>query len=83
MYRSEEERWANVEHYAENIKFEYHDKDAQKSWDHSGAYANVKYFHLTKKMYECKAMLAQFGDFSGRWTAEQLDLIHKQGLREK
>ena len=75
--------WANVEHYAENGKFEYHDKEVQKNWDHSGAYANVKYFHLTKKMYDKKEMLGQYGDFSGHWTPEQLDLIHKQGLPEK
>jgi hypothetical protein len=75
--------WANVEHYADNIKFQYHDNEAKKAWDHSGAYANVKYFHLTKKMYDSKEMLGQYGDFSGHWTPEQLDLIHKQGLPEK
>jgi hypothetical protein len=75
--------WANVEHYADNIKFAYHDKDAKKDWDHSGAYANVKYFHLAKGMYDRKEMLGQYGDFSGHWTPEQLNLIHKQGLREK
>ena len=74
--------WANVEHYADNIKFEYHDKEAQKGWDHSGAYANVKYFRLTKGMYDRKEMLGQYGNFSGHWTAEQLNLIHKQGLPE-
>jgi hypothetical protein len=75
--------WANVEHYADNIKFEYHDKEVKKRWDHSGAYANVKYFHLTKGMYDRREMLGQYGDFSGRWTPEQLNLIHKQGLPEK
>jgi hypothetical protein len=75
--------WANVEHYADNLKFEYHDKEVQKGWDHSGAYANVKYFHLTKGMYDRKEMLGQYGDFSGHWTPEQLNLIHKQGLPEK
>jgi hypothetical protein len=75
--------WANVEHYAENVKFQYHDKVIHRNWDHSGGYANVKYFHLTKKMYDTKAMLAQYGDFSGRWTPEQLDLIRKQGLSER
>jgi len=29
--------WANVEHYADNIKFGYHDNEVQKGWDHSGA----------------------------------------------
>jgi hypothetical protein len=75
--------WANTEHYADNIRFKYHDKEVQKNWDHSGAYANVKYFHLTKQMYDNKEMLAQYGDFSGHWTPEQLALIHKQGLPEK
>ena len=75
--------WANVEHYADNIQFEYHDKKVQKGWDHSGAYANVKYFHLTKGMYDRKEMLGQYGDFSGHWTPEQLNLIQKQGLSEK
>lgn len=75
--------WANVEHYADNIKFKYHDKQAQKAWDHSGAYANVKYFHLTKGMYDRKEMLGQYGDFSGHWTPEQLDLIHKQRPPER
>lgn len=75
--------WANLEHYADNIKFEYHDQKVQKGWDHSGAYANVKYFHLTKGMYDRKEMLGQYGDFSGHWTPEQLNLIYKQGLPEK
>jgi hypothetical protein len=75
--------WANVEHYADNAKFEYHDPELHRSWDHSGGYANVKYFHLTKKMYDNKEMLAQYGDFSGRWTPGQLALIRKQGLAEK
>jgi hypothetical protein len=48
----------------------------------SGAYANIKFFHLTKKMYDRKEMLGQFGDFSGRGTSEQLAIIHKQGLKE-
>ena len=74
--------WANVEHYADNVKFEYHDKEVPKSWDHSGAFANVKYFHLTKGMYDRKEMLGQYGDFSGHWTPEQFDLIHRQGLPE-
>ncbi len=34
-------------------------------------------------MYDNKAMLGQFGDFSGHWTTEQLAIIHKQGLPEK
>ena len=67
--------WANLEHYADNVKFEYHDKEVQKGWDHSGEYANVKYFHLTKGMYDRKEMLGQYGDFSGHWTPEQLNLI--------
>jgi hypothetical protein len=75
--------WANLEHYADNIKFEYHDKKVHRNWDHSGAYANIKYFHLTKGMYDRREMLEQYGDFSGHWTPEQLDLIHKQGLPEK
>ena len=75
--------WANLEHYADNVKFEYHDKEVKKGWDHSGAYANVKYFHLTKGMYDRKEMLGQYGDFSGHWTPEQLNLIHNQGLKEK
>jgi hypothetical protein len=33
-------------------------------------------------MYDQKQMLAQFGDFSGHWTPEQLAIIHKQGLKE-
>jgi len=59
--------WANVEHYADNIRFGYHDKENQKTWDHSGGYANVKYFHLTKGMYDRKEMLGQYGDFSVIW----------------
>jgi hypothetical protein len=75
--------WANTEHYADNVRFKYHDKEARKDWDHSGAYASVKYFHLTKQMYDNKEMLAQYGNFSGHWTPEQLALIQKQGLPEK
>jgi hypothetical protein len=53
-----------------------------RAWDHSGGYANIKYFHLTKKMYDNKEMLGQFGDFSGHWTPEQLAIIHRQGMPE-
>jgi len=75
--------WSNTEHYVDNILFNYHDPERHKVWNHSGGYANIKYFHLAKKMYDNKEMLGQFGDFSGRWTPEQLAIIHKQGLPEK
>jgi hypothetical protein len=74
--------WSNSEHYADNEIFHYNDTDPHRRWDHSGAYANIKYFHLTKKMYDQKEMLGQYGDFSGHWTQEQLAVIHKQGLKE-
>jgi len=74
--------WSNSEHYADNEVFRYKDAELHKSWDHSGAYANIKYFHLTKKMYDQKEMLGQYGDFSGHWTPQQLALIHKLGLKE-
>ena len=74
--------WSNSEHYADNEIFHYNDPDLHNMWDHSGAYANLKYFHLTKKMYDKKEMLGQYGDFSGHWTPEQLALIHKKGLKE-
>jgi hypothetical protein len=75
--------WSNTEHYVDNVLFNYHDPEVHKAWDHSGGYANIKYFHLTKKMYDDKEMLGQFGDFSGHWTHEQLAIIRKQGLPEK
>jgi len=75
--------WSNTEHYVDNVLFNYHDPELHRAWDHSGGYANIKYFHLTKKMYDNKEMLGQFGDFSGHWTPEQLAIIHKQGLPEK
>jgi hypothetical protein len=75
--------WSNVVHNAENVTFRYHDLGAEKAWDESGDYANVKYFHLTKKMYAEKQMLGQHGDMSGVWTAEQKEIIRKQGLKEK
>jgi hypothetical protein len=74
--------WSNTEHYVDNALFKYHDQEVHRAWDHSGGYANIKYFRLTKKMYDDKEMLGQFGDFSGHWTPEQLALIHKQGLKE-
>jgi hypothetical protein len=75
--------WSNVVHNAENVTFRYHDQGAEKSWDESGDYANVKYFRLTKKMYAEKQMLGQHGDMSGVWTAGQKEIIRKQGLKEK
>ncbi|HKW64294.1 MAG TPA: DUF1326 domain-containing protein [Candidatus Acidoferrum sp.] len=72
--------WSNTEHYADNVLFRYHDDQVHRAWDHSGGYANIKYFHLTKKMYDDKQMLGQFGDFSGHWTPEQLAILQKQGL---
>ena len=60
----------------------YHDAELRREWDHSGGYANIKFFHLTKTMYGRKEMLGQFGDFSGRWTSEQLAIMRRQGLKE-
>jgi hypothetical protein len=75
--------WSNIVHNADNIIFRYHDQGVHKEWDESGDYANVKYFHLTKKMYDEKQMLGQHGDMSGTWTPEQKEIIRKQGLKEK
>ena len=75
--------WSNVVHNAGNVVFRYHDPDVDKAWDESGDYANVKFFHLTKKMYDEKQMLGQHGDMSGVWTPEQKEIIRKQGLKEK
>jgi hypothetical protein len=75
--------WSNTEHYLDNEVYKYHDPEVHREWNHSGRYANIKYFHLTKTMYDKKQMLGQFGDFSGHWTPEQLTIIHKQGLPEK
>ena len=75
--------WSNVVHNADNVAFRYHDQSVGQEWDESGDYANVKYFHLTKKMYDEKQMLGQHGDMSGKWTLEQKEIIRKQGLKEK
>jgi hypothetical protein len=75
--------WSNIVHNAQNVTFRYRDPDVDKTWDESGDYANVKYFHLTKKMYEDKQMLGQLGDMSGSWTPAQKEIIRKQGLQEK
>lgn len=75
--------WSNLVHNADNVAFRYHDQSVGEEWDESGDYANVKYFHLTKKMYEEKQMLGQHGDLTGAWTAEQKEIIRKQGLKEK
>jgi hypothetical protein len=75
--------WSNTVHNADNLKFEYHDANVGKSWDHSGSYANLKYFTLTKQMYTDQKMLGQHGDMSGSWTAKQLRIIREAGLKEK
>jgi hypothetical protein len=75
--------WSNTVHNADNLKFEYHDADVGKSWDHSGNYANLKDFTLTKQMYADQKMLGQHGDMSGSWTAKQLRIIREAGLEEK
>jgi hypothetical protein len=75
--------WSNIVHNVDNVIFRYHDQSVGKEWDESGDYANVKYFHLTKKMYDDKQMLGQHGDMSGAWTPDQKEIIRKQGLKEK
>jgi hypothetical protein len=77
------DNWSNIVHNAESIVFQYHDRDVDKVWDESGHYANVKYFHLTKKMYGDKQMLGEHGDMSGAWTPEQKEIIRRQGLKER
>lgn len=74
--------WGNTVHNADNLQFKYDDSDAE-SWDYSGHYANLKYFHLTRTMYVGKQMLGQHGDNSGKWTKEQLEIIHQQKLEKK
>lgn len=73
--------WSNTVHNADNLKFEYHDSGV--SWDHSGNYANLKYFAVTKQMYADQKMLGQHGDMSGSWTSKQLQIIREAGLEEK
>lgn len=75
--------WSNTVHNADSLKFEYHDPDVSKSWDHSGNYANLKYFTVTKQMYADQKMLGQHGDMSGAWTPKQLKIIREAGLKEK
>jgi hypothetical protein len=72
--------WSNVVHNADSLSFKYHDTEIGKSWDYSGHYANLKYFQLTKRMYANREMLGQHGDMSGKWTAEQEEIIHRMGL---
>jgi len=75
--------WSNIVHNVENVAFRYHDPEVSQTWDESGDYANVKYFHLTRKMYAEKQMLGELGDMSGVWTPAQKEIIRKQGLKEK
>lgn len=75
--------WSNVVDNADNVTFRYHDRTTAQAWDESGDYANVKDFHLTRKMYEDRQMLGQHGDMSGAWTREQREIIRRQGLKEK
>jgi hypothetical protein len=75
--------WSNIVHNAENTQYEYHDPEVGKSWDYSGHYANVKYFHLTKAMYAEQKMLCQHGDMSGTWTPKQLAIMRQGGMKER
>ena len=75
--------WSNVVHNADNVRFVYRDSALGKSWDHSGNYANIKYFGVTKKMYVEQKMLDQFGDNSGNWTPKQLQILREEGLKER
>jgi hypothetical protein len=72
--------WSNTVHYADNVEFKYHDKELGKSWDYSGRQANLKFFHLSKQMYQNREMLGQHGDMSGKWTPKQNAIIQKAGL---
>ena len=59
-----------------------HDSALGKSWDHSGNYANIRYFGATKKMYVEQKMPDQFGENSGNWRAKQLQVLREEGLKE-
>ena len=83
VYHDHHKHVSNTVYNADNLKFEYHDADVGKSWDHSGNYANLKYFTVTKQMYAVQKMLGQHGDMSGSWTPEQLKIIREAGLKEK
>jgi hypothetical protein len=75
--------WDNTVHNADNLQFKYSDAESGESWDFSGHYANLKYFHLSRAMYAERQMLGQHGDNSGKWTKDQREIIHQQKLEEK
>ena len=75
--------WGNTVHNADNVQFKYSDSEAHESWDYSGHYTNLKYFDVNKTMYAEKKMLGEHGDNSGKWTQKQLEIIRREGLKEK
>jgi hypothetical protein len=74
--------WSNIVHYGDNIEFKYHDQEVGKSWDYSGRQVNLKFFHVSRSMYQKREMLGQHGDMSGKWTPQQKEIIQKAGLKE-
>ena len=75
--------WANVVHNADNVQFKYQDPEAGEHWDFSGRYTNLKFFDVSKSMYDEQQMLGQTGDGSGKWTPKQKEIIRRQGLDRK
>ena len=75
--------WGNTVHNADNVQFKYGDPEAGETWDFSGHYANLKFFHLSRTMYSERQMLGQHGDNSGKWTPEQQRIIRQQRLTER
>ena len=75
--------WSNTVHNADNVQFKYNDQEAGESWDYSSHYTNLKYFDVTKAMYDGQQMLGERGDNSGKWTPKQLEIIRRDRLEEK
>ena len=75
--------WSNVVHNADNVEFKYHDSEIGEGWDFSGHYSNLKFFDISKQMYDRKQMLGQYGDNSGKWTRKQSEIIRQQGLPDR
>jgi hypothetical protein len=74
------DHFSNALQYAQNIRYEIHDPDANIDFNYSHRQANYRKVDLSSQDYANKRMLIQFLDGSGRFNEAQVKLIQELGL---
>jgi hypothetical protein len=74
------DHFANVLHYAQNLRYKMSDKEANLEFDYSRRQANYRVVDLDASQYRSGSMLIQYLNGKGWFNEKQLKLIQEQHL---